>query len=140
MIRCVYRCTQHIRGDNLADLDWMNIETEYITTRISQRNIAQKYGVSMRTLADHAKADEWSRKREEYRNKSVAKVIEMAVQNDANRMARILNISDKAIASIEEALGELRKMMMTHSKKVKQTIIDPSTGKAVGETVTETND
>lgn len=140
MLRCVYRCTQHIRGDNLADLDWKNIETEYITTSISQRNIAQKYGVSMRTLTDRAILGKWKQKRDDYRSKSVAKAVEMAVEQDAFRMARILNISDTAIASCEEALGELRKMITMHSKKVKKVIIDPITGKSIGEETVEVND
>lgn len=140
MLRCVYRCTQSIRGDNLADLDWMNIETEYITTSISQRKVAKKYGVSMRTLTDHAIAKGWAKKREEYRTKSVAKAVEMAVENDAFRMARILSISDKAIESIEEAISELRKMVTTHSKKVKKVKLDKNTGKLIEEVTTEIKD
>jgi hypothetical protein len=140
MIFCDYRCTQHMRGDKLADLDWMNIETEYITTSISQRTIAKKYGVSMRTLTDRAILGKWKQKRDDYRSKSVAKAVDMAIQNDANRIARILNISDTAISSIEEAIGELRKMLTTHSKKTKKVTLDKKTGKPIEEVTTEIND
>lgn len=45
---------------------WAEIEHEYITTTIGQRELAEKYGVSLPALNMHSKSGNWVKKREEY--------------------------------------------------------------------------
>ena len=42
-------------------IDWTTIKQEYITTAVSQRALAKKYGVSPRQVAYRSKAEEWFR-------------------------------------------------------------------------------
>ncbi|MCD8086476.1 MAG: hypothetical protein LUF28_09205 [Clostridiales bacterium] len=54
-------------------MDWTKIKTEYITTNISQRALAAKYGVSKSTLAKRSSEEQWVALREECRGKIEAK-------------------------------------------------------------------
>lgn len=45
---------------------WAEIEHEYITTRIGQRELAEKYGVSPAAINTHSKSGNWVQKREAY--------------------------------------------------------------------------
>lgn len=47
-------------------IPWAEIEKEYITTYISQREIAKKYGITVVSVNKHATAGNWVQKREEY--------------------------------------------------------------------------
>ena len=60
-------------------MDWAAIKREYITTGISQRALAEKHGVSYRTLRDHAKKEAWFATRAQIRRESDAKTIENAI-------------------------------------------------------------
>lgn len=47
-------------------IDWKTIEKEYITSYISQRDIAKRHGISVPSVNNHATAGGWLQKREEY--------------------------------------------------------------------------
>lgn len=50
---------------------WAEIEREYITTTIGQRGLAEKYGVTLVTISNHAKKGEWVKKRQKYMRQKV---------------------------------------------------------------------
>ena len=60
--------------------DWAAIKSEYVTSEISQRAIAKKYGVSNGSVSKHAKAEGWDKERETHKetlvNTTKHKVIE----------------------------------------------------------------
>lgn len=49
--------------------DWSAIETEYVTTQQSLRDLAAQHNVSLRQLGGEASERDWQRKREEHSNK-----------------------------------------------------------------------
>lgn len=49
--------------------DWVKIKTEYVTTQISQRALAEKYKVSFATLRRRATREEWSKLKKEHEHK-----------------------------------------------------------------------
>lgn len=50
-------------------IPWEEIKEEYITTCISQREIAQKYGTTAVSVNTHSKKENWLQLREEYKQK-----------------------------------------------------------------------
>lgn len=46
-------------------VDWAKIRNEYISTGISTRKLAEKYGVSANTLQARAKREKWAFERAE---------------------------------------------------------------------------
>ena len=61
-------------------VSWRKIKAEYISGHISQRALAEKYGVPMTTLVKHAKKEKWTAKRKEAENKAVEKASEKTAE------------------------------------------------------------
>lgn len=59
---------------------WAEIEHEYITTNIGQRELAEKYGVSTGTINSRSKAGKWVKKREAFVNGTLEKLEEAEVE------------------------------------------------------------
>lgn len=55
--------------------DWATIKTEYVTTTISYRKLADKWAIPRRTLEQRAKMDCWTAERDEYQGKTAAATI-----------------------------------------------------------------
>ena len=66
-----------------AKFDWNAIRAEYISGGISQRQLAEKYGVSETTLMRRASKERWNDKRKQADSKS----IEIAQQKTAEAAA-----------------------------------------------------
>lgn len=92
----------------LANVDWIKIKTEYETTNISQRKIADKYGVSYNTLKDKSKRESWVKSKKDIHLKIIAKTqqktVEKISKKNSDRNAKILELSDLATNAIEEYL------------------------------------
>ena len=100
-------------------MDWQAIKTEYITTKTSYRKLAAKYGVSATAIANKSKAENWLEQREQFLNKTFTKTVEVASNKQADRMARIMDASDRLLEKLEKAIGELDMHLATHKTKTK---------------------
>lgn len=86
-------------------VDWLAVKTEYVTTATSYRELARKYGVSRKTIADRGKAGNWVQERGQYRDESSSKMKAAAAQGQAERAARFASAADKLLGKIEEIVG-----------------------------------
>jgi len=92
--------------------DWLKIKTEYISTDISYRKIAEKYGVSFNTLQDMAKREGWKQLRDKQHD-SIAtvarqKAIEAISDNAANYAASVALLSGKAVKLVEKSMDNAK--------------------------------
>lgn len=71
-------------------VDWSVIKTQYITSAISYKKLAEEWGVSTRTLADRACREQWPRLRAEYRNKIVFSSVKKVEKKESARAAEQL--------------------------------------------------
>ena len=94
-------------------VDWLAVKTEYVTTATSYRELARKYGVSRKTIADRGKAGNWVRERGQYRDESTSKMMAAAAQGQAERAARFASAADKLLGKIEEIVGSDNAQPMT---------------------------
>lgn len=95
------------------NINWLKIKEEYITSSISQRDLADKHGISYNTLKDRATAEKWF----DLRNKSIEKATAKAQQKNANRL---LSVYEKSLDLLEELLDSRPKGSGTkHVKKVR---------------------
>lgn len=46
--------------------DWIAIENEYVTGKISLQKLSEKYEIPLRTIKDRSRKGEWSRKKKEF--------------------------------------------------------------------------
>ena len=89
-------------------LDWNAIKTEYITTAISQRDLAKKYGIAPRTLQQTAQRERWFQERRKYKEKVVKKSLQKIATKESNLLARELSVADKITGVLEKALKDAK--------------------------------
>ena len=88
--------------------DWAAIKHEYVTNPdTSLRKLAEKYGVSYRTIANKSKAEGWFATRKESISKVISKGISITETKMANNLAKELAavdcISDKITEMLEDS-------------------------------------
>lgn len=94
-------------------INWLKIKEEYITTSISQRDLADKHGVSYNTLMKRATKEKWL----ELREKAEKKATEKLLQKQGNKL---LSVYEKSLDLLEELLDSRPKGSGTkHVKKVR---------------------
>lgn len=97
-------------------MDWNKIRKDYIAGKGSYRELAKKYGVPLRTLADRAKAEGWVTLRGQARDKTASKTVE----NVASSNAKVdTSVQDAAIALINQISAGVHKTSATDYKALK---------------------
>ena len=94
-------------------MDWKKLKREYIAGGISYRKLAEKYGVSFSTLKEVAAKEHWRDAKVKCQAESTTKIIEIESDKQAERMRRLLTVSDKLLTAVEKAVdmfdvGELQ--------------------------------
>ena len=77
-------------------IDWTAIETEYITGRMSYRDIAADKDISLSAIKDHGKQGEWQRKRAEHRQDCTARAADKVAEAVADTAAELKELISKA--------------------------------------------
>lgn len=108
--------------------DWTAIKNEYITTDTSYKTLADKYPVSKTAIGNKAKKENWVQLKREYLDETCTKVIQEIqdknVDAEVDRVARLLNLTDKAQEQINIAFGQLCKHMDMFGNVHENDIVD----------------
>ena len=89
-------------------MDWKKLKAEYIAGGTSYRKLAEKHNVSFHTLRKQAAKDNWKALRDETTTKTVTKIIEIESDKQAERMRRLLTVSDKLLDAVEDAVNKFQ--------------------------------
>lgn len=93
-----------------SEINWIKLRNEYINGKASYRELAQKYGVSARQIANRGKKENWVQRRKEKCSKISAKLQqkteEKILSKEAARLDRILSLSDRLADLLERAMEE----------------------------------
>lgn len=81
----------------MANVDWEKVRIEYITTDTSQSKLAKKYGLPKSTIAQRSLRESWVEKREQFKSKVETKTLNKTANSEANRLARLMETTAKAI-------------------------------------------
>ena len=125
-------------------VSWVEIEHEYVTDLrkkpCSLETLAKKYSIPIQTIMDQSAKGKWSDKRRQYKEETKRKALEKASDADADRIARLLSIAEKAADKAEQALGELEQYVVKDKKKVRTVEYKDNTaiGKPTKEVIDET--
>lgn len=96
------------KGKGRPEHDWDSIRQEYISTNISTRALAQKYGIRQATLNKHCSQEGWVKLRKQYKEKVVAKtsakVASKVAAKKAGEFAKILELTSMAQDRILEMM------------------------------------
>lgn len=88
-------------------IDWNAIKAEYIGGGISQRKIAEKYGVSYNTLKDKANREHWNEQREKAHIKITAKSHQKMIDAASDNAAIAQRIKQKLLIKLEKEIDSL---------------------------------
>lgn len=97
-------------GKYRADIDWKKIETEYITTLKSYRDLAAQFDISFRSVCVYGKDHSWTDKRKKYRENVVAKAVAKTADREAGKLAKLISAADKASEAVERALSDEKQL------------------------------
>lgn len=89
-------------------MDWKKLRAEYIAGGTSYRKLAEKYDVSFHTLRKQAAKENWKALKDETTSKTVTKIIEIESDKQAERMKRLLTVSDKLLLAVEDAVNKFQ--------------------------------
>ena len=103
------------------DTDWNIIRAEYITGTISQKKLAEKYGVSFNTLIKRANKEKWNNQRGET-YKSVTRAVQKKAANcAADNAALAAGIKRKLLERLDRILEEFPEDNATEVQKFGRT-------------------
>ena len=108
-------------------IDWKTIETEYVTTDISHRQLAEKYGIGRSRLSQYASKEKWKEKRDKHRAKTVSKAVNAVSNKQASKLARIDGITDKLLSKLEKAVEELDLSVIKKKTKIDDGLVETTT-------------
>ena len=101
-------------------MDWLKIKTEYITTDISYRKLAEKYGINYSVLGARGRAEGWVEQRTQFQNKTHTKTVEKIAEKKARQAAKVGDLADKLLIKLEQAIEELDLKVTTHKVKTEE--------------------
>ena len=103
--------------------DWVSIKTEYISTQISTRDLAQKHGVKYSTLRDRALREQWSKARSDYTSMLIAKTeqktAEAVSDAQADRVSELMSAGAKAARMLSAQLDRMEESGKVKTYEVK---------------------
>jgi uncharacterized protein YjcR len=85
-------------------VDWKRIKREYIQGDTSYRKLAEKYDVPFGTLRKVAAKEGWRDLRDKTRQIADTKIVESEAEKQAQRMSRLLSVTDKLLEAVEKAV------------------------------------
>ena len=112
-------------------MDWKKLKAEYIAGGTSYRKLAEKYNVSFHTLRKQAAKENWKALRDETTTKTVTKIIEIESDKQAERMRRLLTVSDELLLVVEDAVKKF---------KAEELILDRTALKSLSGTIKDIKD
>lgn len=86
--------------------DWTKLKTEYVTSDISLRKLAEKYGIRQQTVFKKSKEQGWVEARKKHVAKVGAKAVTKIANQQANELAKELAIADKISNVLQKALDD----------------------------------
>ena len=97
-------------------MDWKQLKREYIAGGTSYRKLATKYKANLSVLKRIARDEDWVGLREQCKAKSATKIVEIESDKQAERMKRLLTVSDKLLMAVEDAVDKFQAEELTLDK------------------------
>ena len=82
-------------------MNWRKIKAEYIAGGISQRALAEKYGVPFGTLQRRTRKEQWTAKRKAAEEKAIEKVSQKKAEEVADNAVTLERIKQKLLGKLE---------------------------------------
>lgn len=114
--------------------DWNAIRNEYICGTISQRQLAEKYGLSVAYLVKKAHKEEWKQARDSAVKKGIEKGQQKAADVIADNATIAARIKTKLLRKLEREIDALPDLIGSESRSsvIENEYLENQKGKPVG--------
>ena len=92
---------------------WHEIRTEYVTTDITHRELAEKYRLHQSTVSNRARKEKWAEEREKYRQKTQSKVVAQRSSRQAAREAKLTTLADTLVDRLQIMVEQGSETLLT---------------------------
>lgn len=89
-------------------MDWKKIKAEYVAGGTSYRKLAEKYKANFSVLKRIGAEENWVELREQCKAKAATKIVEIESDKQAERMRRLLSVSDRLLDAVEDAVDKFQ--------------------------------
>lgn len=89
---------------NIGKTKWEKLEKEYISTKISYRDLAKKHKISERQVMRHGSEHNWVEKRRQFVGKVSAEVEKSLIQNETDKQVRELTAIGEAADILKDEI------------------------------------
>ena len=102
-----------------SKVDWNTVKAEYVAGGISQRAIAEKYGISWSTLQKRAQKEKWAKVRQAASDKIVEKTVQKAAKMNADNATLAADIKRKGLVILNNLFDDFAKVKATEHRDYK---------------------
>lgn len=92
---------------DIPDINWNDLKAEYISTEISQRALAAKYGVTYATVRHRAEMEDWVKGREEVKRTVTRRTAQKVAQAATDNVAIAERIRKTLLLKLEREVNAL---------------------------------
>ena len=94
------------KNDGYQRYDWNVLKTEYVTTNISLKDLAQKHGIRKQTVYKRSAEGGWVEARKKHLKKVSDKAISKVGTKQANQLAKEARIAERLSDALDKALED----------------------------------
>ena len=106
-------------------MDWNAIRQEYIADETtSYRKLAEKYGVGLTALYNHAKTEDWVGQRKQLKDKTIAKSIEKMSDKMALQAVKYESMVEAMTDKLTKAIEEVNPKDSTSIRRLTASLCD----------------
>jgi len=86
---------------------WTKIKAEWLKGGTSYKKLAEKYGLSERTIRDRASKEGWGKKKRQIADKVTTELCARVAHTRVNHLERLINASELIITGLEKLAAEV---------------------------------
>lgn len=101
--------------------NWNEIETAYLTERLSYRELAQRYGVDISAVKRRGKKGNWVEKRQWHQQQLQGELLDADKAQRCDRLLKLQSVADKLLERVEE-LGSAEEISAANLKTLSETL------------------
>ena len=105
-------------------IPWEDIKNEYISTKISQRDLAKKYGINITNITNRSTREGWVKLREEFSNRIQTKALQNIEEAALNFQAQVSESAIKLLEKVNELLSLDEALAPRDLKSLSSTLLD----------------
>lgn len=90
--------------------DWGEIKNAYITGKESLKELAEKYGIPLRTIKDRSSKERWVEERKKFRTDVAQKASQKTAKKEVKRLVKLRDVAEDVADLIGQDVERMKKL------------------------------